>query len=788
MRLLLSRVALVASLLVPVSALAQGAAGWRAFPAWNEVTALASSGDAVWAGTNAGVYAYTPASGEVRRFTPVDGLRGGPLLSMDFDRARGVLWVGYGDGGLDRLDAATGAVTRIEDIARASQFSSRGIRRIRVTGDSLYLSTDFGVVVFDAVRAQVRNTYSRFAGLNPATPANDALPAPLPDGRPGVWVATTAGLVSAPADADLQTAGAWSVAPGFAFPSFSLAFFQGRIHVGGGPAGTLDVYRRTDAGTWERTLFDNLATTHLQTDGDRLFAISRFRLTVVTTGVGVGFYSSSDVLSLTGVARTDDGGLWVADGALGVFPVDPDLPTGPSTFVVNPITPTGPATNLIADLDVGPDGTLWVSTQRLAQGTWSAIGRFDGTAWTNYRSDDPALSISREAYRSAAVGPDGRFYAGSVGLLGSDDDGLTVVDDDGPFLYNETNSTLVGAASVQGGTAVGYVITDGVAFEGDRVWVLNSESPLPMHLLAADGTWTGLPAPPELVGVTRIVQLVVDGFGQKWLDMGTNGLGVWDTGADPASPADDRARRYAGVGGLGQGLPDATVRAVAVDGAGRVWVGTERGIAYIFSPGAAFGGDASLATPQWPIVVGADGDDEADYLLRDVRVTDMATDPAGRVWVATTSGAYLLNAEGNDIDRAITSADSPLPTDTIDRIAVDPVSGRVYLATSFGLFSAPGDATVARPASTALAVGPSPFRPALHADGVLVSGLNAARSQVRILTVDGEVVHAREARGGSFRWDGRDDRTGEPVASGVYIVAAASDTGETIYGRVAVIR
>lgn len=783
MRLLLSRVALVACLAVlSVPAFAQGATGWRAFPAWNEVTALTSSGDALWVGTDAGVYAYTTATGEIRRFTPIDGLRGGPLLSMAFDRERGVLWVGYGDGGLDRLDASTSSVTRIEDIARASQFSSRGIRRIRVAGDSLYLATDFGVVVFDAERVQVRNTYSRFATLNAATPANDALPAPLPDGQPGVWVATSVGLVSAPANADLQTASAWRLERNFVFPSYSLAFFENRLHVSGGPPTARDVYRAADDAQWERITFSNLIFQNLATDGNRLLATSQ-TLAVLLASNDVSFFSADGVGALVDMARTDDGGLWIGDGAQGVFPMDPSPPPGPSTFIVDPISPSGPATNRIVDLDVGSTGTLWVATQNLPRGTWSALSRFDGTTWTNYRSDDPSLSIARTGFRSAAVGPDGRFYAGSFGQSNSTDDGLTVVEESGPFLYNETNSSLASVPNIPD-----YVITDGIAFEGDRVWVLNSESSAPMHLLEADGTWTGLPSPPEFVGVTRILQLVVDGFGQKWLDMGGNGLGVWDTGADPASPADDRARRYSGVGSLGQGLPDATVRAVAVDGTGRVWVGTERGIAYIFSPGAAFGGDASLATPQWPIVVGADGDDEADYLLRDVRVTDMATDPAGRVWVATTSGAYLLNAEGNDIDRSITSADSPLPTDVIDRIAVDPVSGRVYLATAFGLFSAPGDATVERPASTSLTVGPSPYRPTLHADGVLVSGLNAARSQVRILTVDGEVVHAREARGGSFRWDGRDDRTGEPVASGVYIVAVASDTEETIYGRIAVIR
>ena len=156
--------------------------------------------------------------------------------------------------------------------------------------------------------------------------------------------------------------------------------------------------------------------------------------------------------------------------------------------------------------------------------------------------------------------------------------------------------------------------------------------------------------------------------------------------------------------------------------------------------------------------------------------------------VATSSGAYLINAEGNDVDRVITRANSPLPTDAVERVAVDPVSGRVFFVTGFGLFSTAGDATRATPSSDALAVSPNPFRPAQHADGILVAGLNASKSQVRILTLDGEVVHAREILGGSFRWDGRDDRSGQPVPSGIYIVASASETGETIYGKVAVIR
>ena len=72
---------------------------------------------------------------------------------------------------------------------------------------------------------------------------------------------------------------------------------------------------------------------------------------------------------------------------------------------------------------------------------------------------------------------------------------------------------------------------------------------------------------------------------------------------------------------------------------------------------------------------------------------------------------------------------------------------------------------------------------------VEVALLRLRTSRVRVLTVDGRVVFESDAVfGGSFRWDGRDARTGERVPSGVYLVAASGTNGEsTIYGKLAVI-
>ncbi len=238
-------------------------------------------------------------------------------------------------------------------------------------------------------------------------------------------------------------------------------------------------------------------------------------------------------------------------------------------------------------------------------------------------------------------------------------------------------------------------------------------------------------------------------------------------------------------------MPGSEVRDVVVDLEGRVWLGTDRGIAYVFSPGSAFGGDPALAVPQWPRVAeetDTSGEEGASYLLRDVNVSDLAIDPAGQLWVATTSGLYLVNSAGDAVVETYNATNSSLPSDDITSVTVDAQTGTVYATTAEGLYAVGGDSTAPRPNSEELRVSPNPFRPARGDRGLLVSGLAATRSDVRILTVSGEVVHAASVAGGSFRWDGVDDRTGRPVPSGVYIVAAASEGGETLYGKIAVVR
>ena len=764
----------------PLSIAAQtSSAEWVAYPSYNSVVAVASGPDAVWAGVSGGVFSYAPSSGEITRYTVVDGLSGTRLTALGVDPRRGDVWVGYDDGVLNRIDPETGGVASVFDLTRADQYASRGVRRLRFAGDSLLISTDFGLVVYDLERDETRDTYARFAELQAATPVNDAIAAPLPDGRPGLWVATDAGVVTAPLDGgNLQVASSWTRDSAFAGSAFSLGSYRGVVYVGGGPDGARDLYRSNGAGGYERQLFIDNPILDLAPLDDGLAVVDAFALRVLYDGGGgVSVEASLGDPRVTSVAAGPDGRVWVGDAQAGLYPVTVPERGGADRVSITPesVRPDGPVSNELADVAVGPDRVAWVASRRI-NGS-SAVSRLEGGEWTSFT--DAEVPDLFNGPRSASVGPDGTFYFGSNGQ------GLIAFAPDGAVTaYERGNSSLVGPT-----TAPDLVVVADVGFEGDRRWVLNQGSPFPMHLFDADGNWAGLPYPRGISSSTEAHRIAVDGFGRKWLALFRVGVGVWDTGADPANPADDMAVLFSRTGTNGQDLPDNDVRDVVADLDGGLWIGTGRGIAYVFSPGSAItDGRAGDPAISWPIVAGTETQG-ADYLLRDVSVNDLEVDPAGRLWVATSTGAYLVRRSRDGLELSFDSETSPLPSDDVISVSVDPTSGRVFFATRQGLVAYQGDATAPRPGASALTVTPSPFRPSLGDTSVLVSGLPAAESAVRIVTVGGDVVFRGAITGGSFRWDGRDDRTREPVASGVYLVVAAGSGGEGgVVGKIAVVR
>ena len=172
-----------------------------------------------------------------------------------------------------------------------------------------------------------------------------------------------------------------------------------------------------------------------------------------------------------------------------------------------------------------------------------------------------------------------------------------------------------------------------------------------------------------------------------------------------------------------------------------------------------------------------DGSNLADYLLSGVDITCMAIDGANRKWMGTNgSGVYLIGSDNIQEVRHFTRANSPLLSDNVESLAIDGKTGRLFIATDKGLCSYVTDAT--DPADEMLSDNvyayPNPVRPD-YTGPITITGLSYD-ADVKIVTVDGTLVHQGRSLGGSYTWDGR-DRQGRRVAGGVYSVLTATNDG-----------
>lgn len=756
---------------------------WAAYTSMRQVQAVDASPSALWVATTGGVFRYAPASGEVERFTTVEGLSAIQASAITYDARRDDVWIGYRDGTLDRLDVEAGTVITYRDIARSTRYPQREVNRIVASGDSVYVATSFGVVVFDPVAGEVRDTYDRFGNLFAGIPVRDVLVASLPGGAAGLWLATDQGVAYAALSApNLRDPSVWTVeAAGLRAPEvLALATFEGRLY-----AGTQrDLHVREAGGTYRPLFVTGDPVTTLEAGANRLYGVAQFRLVAVEAGGGARTVDVAGFQNPTSVTVGPSGNVWAGDREGGLLRLEVAA-QGPAA-VAQQVVPNGPYTNILARLDVDAAGNLWAGGASAPDFGFYKLSP-EGE-WTNYTGRTFPELQGRSNFQVVHADAQGNVWAGSFGA------GLAQVTPAGELrLYGRANSSLSAAQSAGNPD---FIIAGGIGSAADgTLWVANTDAADPISVRLPDGSWAALPRPVQCTGnlppaADYYGELLVDAFGRKWIVVVdrrnllrvTLGLLQLDTRNTPTNPADDTCRFYAQAEG---GLPSGAVTALAEDQDGTLWVGTERGPALIVN---------DIAT--LPLRQGARQGEEP-YLLFGVAVNDIAVDPANQVWVATDAGLYLVEqaAEGYRVRRHFTASNSPLFANQVTAVAVSPRTGEVFFVVtdeesatgSSGLMSFRGDAVAAVREVQPLRVYPNPLR---VGDGqeasAFIDGL-VENTELRVLAPHGEVVARLSTRGGRARWDGR-DLHGRLVPSGVYVVVAVGQNGEgTAYGKVAVL-
>ena len=218
------------------------------------------------------------------------------------------------------------------------------------------------------------------------------------------------------------------------------------------------------------------------------------------------------------------------------------------------------------------------------------------------------------------------------------------------------------------------------------------------------------------------------------------------------------------------------VTSVTEDKEGNMWVGTDVGPLLLEKSKVGTSADDMIFTQVK--VPRNDGTNYADYLLSGVSITCIMVDNDNRKWFGTEdNGVYVISSDNMTEVCHFTTDNSQLLSDIIGSIAINEETGEVFIGTENGLCSYMSGVTgtITEMTEDNVWAYPNPVTPD-YMGLITVTGLTDNAS-VKILSSNGVVVAEGKSSGRTFTWNGR-DKNGERVASGVYMVATATSSGE----------
>jgi len=215
---------------------------------------------------------------------------------------------------------------------------------------------------------------------------------------------------------------------------------------------------------------------------------------------------------------------------------------------------------------------------------------------------------------------------------------------------------------------------------------------------------------------------------------------------------------------------------IAEDKNGYIWLGTDKGVVVYYRPWAIFSEDYPIASRIK--VPRNDGTNQADYLLENEDVTCIEVDGANRKWIGTqNSGLFLVSDDGITTYEIFNTDNSPLPSNYVRDIAIDPQSAEVFIATNKGIVSYKGKATEGEDNLSSIYAFPNPVREDFSGE-ITITGL-VKDSNVKITTISGKLVYETRSLGGRAYWNGR-NFNGEKVKTGVYIAYISAEDGTEV--------
>ena len=747
---------------------AQNKFSWQGYFSYNEIKAVSESSNTLYVASENALFSKNTSTNEIKTTNTIDGLSGQTISAVYHSVKFNKTVVGYENGLIIVINESDGKMLNVVDII-SKQLPSE-LKRVNhfMEFDGIaYISCDFGIVQFNLATMQFGDTY--FIGDNGAE--IKVKQTALFNGF--IYAATNKGIrrasITNPNLIDFNqwktiVGGSWVSATTFGTDLFSINAV-GNIHkYNVGLDSFVNSIQLSQSSSDARSIAGYMIVTtsssiYIYNTQMALRQINATQISEITPT-----FTCATIIGDTVFIGTKENGMITISLS--------------ATTQFENITPIGPLRNNVFSITASSKA-LWAvyglypsnyNPYESPQGGPSLYGisKLDYTTWLNI----PASQVlGARALSNIAINPKNNDEV----YISSFFSGLLKVEKDIPtMLFTPQNTGPNGLENIEIANNPNDIRINNPVFDkAGNLWLTNNLVNKALKVLKTNGQWQSISLQSVLPSLTNFGGLVIDNNNTKWVASRRGVIGYNENGG---------VLKVITEGSEKGNLPSPDVRTIAVDNKNQLWIGTNKGLRILANVGDYQSKQQMTANPI--III---DDNLAQELLYEQFITDIAVDGANNKWIGTAdSGLFFVSPNGHETKYHFTTSNSPLPSNVINDIDINSVTGEVFIATAKGLVSFKGTATAANDDLSNAYVYPNPVRPEYQGT-VKIAGL-LDKATIKITDIEGNLVYETTSNGGTIEWD--TTAFGKyKVASGVYMIFISAEDGvETKVKKVMIIR
>ena len=755
---------------------------WDGHFSYLNIKSISQGDNKIYAAAENAVFVYDTQTLELTTLSTINGLSGEFISSIHYSDEFELLIIGYENGLMEIAFESNESILTIVDIFDKPTIppTEKKINHFNEYNGLVYISTDYGISVYDLDRLEFGDTY--FIGdLGDQIIVNQTV---IFEDNIYAACMNSGGLRRADVNSpNLINFQEWQRIVGVDFLSTEsngsnlyCVRANNRIYeVIGNTINELFAYSNPPLDV--RSVNSRLVVT----TRNQVFIYDEnfMQLSVVNTPTEY----NSDFTSAT----IDDTYVYIGTQEFGILKTEISSPN-----IFEEIHPGGPLLNNSFSVKAAPNN-LWVAfgdysvTFNPAPIRRRGVSHLEEGEWTNIPYDSVLGAINLNAI---AINP---FNLDQV-FISSFQIGILEINNNVPtMIYNPSNSGLESLV-VPGNPNVTSTRVAATEFDTEGVlWSLTGRVERPLKSYnPSTGEWQAYSFSSLFADPLRdefgYGEIVIGDNGMKWIGGYKFGLLGYNTITN-----DLRA-----VFSEDQNMPTPYVTALALDRQNQIWLGTIKGIRVLYNTSNFFT-ETNISVDQ--VIILEDG--VPKELLFQQFVTDIEVDGSNNKWIATIgSGVFYFSPDGQQTIFHFTKDNSPLPSNNVIDLSIDNANGIIYMATDKGLVSFGSGGSAPSDALEDAYAFPNPVRPTFNIvdEKVKIRGI-AKNVNIKITDIEGNLVAEAETRtnlryrgynleidGGTAYWNGK-NLANNMVSSGVYLVMLSDlETFETKVLKLMVVR